>query len=295
MNLGARVLSDRTIGPLLRGAGTVPGSWVAASVANVTVLTPLRLTRDAQVAVGLVSALLALAYAGHIITRTPAPPTSASRSESATSLTPPPRVLVIGDSYAAGVGSSSSDEGMVALLAERTGWTISNQARGGTGYELGIATNGDDSCGREECASFARVLRRTADELEQSGVRSDPDILLVIGGHNDVDQNADQIRAAITRFYRNARKSFPDARIVAVAPLAGDDPAAAELATIRSDVEESVKAVGGLYLDIGQPLVGKSDLMVKDGEQPNSRGHAALAQALLTGLQDAGILRGTLE
>ncbi len=120
-------------------------------------------------------------------------------------------------------------------------------------------------------------------------MRSDPDLLLVIGGRNDVGQDPDEVSVAIKRFYRDARKAFPRARIVAVAPLGDDTPVPEGLARIRSEVEESVEAVGGVYLDIGQPLAGKPELVRDDGVHPNGRGHKAIAEKIVDGLRDAGL------
>lgn len=255
----------------------------------VTLPSAPRLTRAAQLATGLLTALLALAYAGHVFLEPPDPATSASSSESAAALTPPPRVLVIGDSYAAGTGSSSPDRGVVGLMAESTGWTVSNQARGGTGYDARFASGGQEACGRAACPAFGQMLGRTAEYIEESGVISDPDMVLVIGGRNDVGRDPGAVSAAIDRFYLDVRQAFPRTRILAVGPLGDDGPVPARLKAVRADVKQAVEAVDGLYVDIGQPLNGKPELVAKDGVHPNDQGHAAIWGALRTGLRDAGV------
>lgn len=248
-----------------------------------------RLPRSLQLAVGLLVALLALAFAGYIALESPTSRASATGPEAGTSLPAPSRVLVIGDSYAAGTGAPSPDRGLVGLLAQRTGWTISNRSRGGTGYVASFASGGEAACGQSQCATFGKMLERTAEDVDDSGVRSDPDMVLVIGGRNDVGRAPERVGAAINRFYLDARKDFSDARIVAVGPLSDDDRVPAQLRKIRSDVKRSVEAVDGLYLDIGQPLKGEPDLVAKDGVHPNGRGHAAIADALLTALSRRGV------
>ena len=83
-------------------------------------------------------------------------------------------------------------------------------------------------------------------------------------------------------FFVSLHQAVPDARIIATSPIWDDDPAPVELTAVRHAVRSAVTAVGGTYLDLGDPLLGHPELVAEDGVHPTDAGHQALADAFHT-------------
>ncbi|MEU0496060.1 SGNH/GDSL hydrolase family protein [Mycobacterium sp. NPDC006124] len=213
-------------------------------------------------------ALLALA---------PAPFTACS-SESAA---PPPRTAVfIGDSYTAGDGGGGLR--WTQLVADREGWQEVNLARGGTAFE---ATSDAKGCGLAFCPNYGEMI--------PEAVKSNPDVVVISGGRNDASQYEDALSArrefaAIEATFDSLRGALPNAEIYAVSPVWDDDPAPNSIALMGRDVQAAVTKVGGTYLDIGEPLAGRPDLMSSDGVHPNDQGYRVIAIAVGAKLNQTG-------
>jgi acyl-CoA thioesterase-1 len=117
-------------------------------------------------------------------------------------------------------------------------------------------------------------------------------VVVVSGGRNDLAVAGDQSCAqSVATFYADLRSAFPDAEILAVSTLWDDEPAPDDLAVIADAVRAGVERVGGAYLDVGQPLAGRPDLLGRDGVHPNDEGHRAIADAINSAIAGAGITR----
>lgn len=184
------------------------------------------------------------------------------------------RVVFIGDSYTSGAGSASSG-GFVQVLSDRMGWAVENLGVGGTGYVVGTQQDPEKArlaCGRNYCPNYPEQIDAAA--------AFTPDIVIVSGGRNNVGLPVDDLRDAISAFYRDLRAALPDADIWATSPLWDDDRPPAALAELSAEVELAVSAVDGRFLGIGQPLVGHPERVVDDGKHPNDAGHRAIARAI---------------
>lgn len=199
-------------------------------------------------------------------------PSTYSPSAATSSAPKPLTVAFIGDSYTAGAGATDPSHGWAATLARTQGWDMTNLARGGTGYLSAVTGNAKVACGLDYCPAYPEMVKDAA--------AANPAIVLVAGGRNDVTRDPDQEAAAVRAFYTQLRAALPNAKIVAVSPVWDATAPPPALGAIAADVKSAVVTVGGTYLDIGQPLQGRPDLISKDGVHPDDDGHAALARAV---------------
>jgi lysophospholipase L1-like esterase len=86
---------------------------------------------------------------------------------------------------------------------------------------------------------------------------------------------------AVTATFQELRSRLPHAQIVAVNPFWDAAAPPARLAAMAQEIAAAVRAVGGIYLDIGDPLLGHPNYVGPDGVHPNDVGHAALAAAFI--------------
>ena len=249
-------------------------------------MVPMKLGGTTLKTAGLiVLAVLALGVAAFAMNRQPAlPPVS----DQVKNYTPPTEtaapvvpVVAIGDSYSAGAGATDKANGFIYQLGRSQSWNLTNLARGGTGYVASITSNAKVACGLEYCPRYAEMVKDAA--------AANPGLVIVSGGRNDSTRAAADEADAVAGFYKGLRAALPDTKIVALSPLwdAGTPPAS--LSGIASEVKAAVESVGGAYLDIGQPLQGRPELMSADKVHPNDAGHAAIAKAVRAKLQAAGI------
>lgn len=236
--------------------------------------------------IGLIGILAVVVTLGavYVITRDPKLPESSNitttPSPSARTVPDePPMVLVVGDSYAAGTGATEPARRWVDLVARTEGWEVANFARGGTGY-LTALDDGQEACGEPECPNYRGMLSLAAEV--------DPDIVLVSGGRNDLDDNPAAVAAAVDEFYAEVRALFPDAEVYGVNPLWDDDPVPPGLKVMRGQVAAALVAADGVLLDVGQPLSGRPEMVIEDGVHPSDEGHRAIAAAVKQALGKVG-------
>jgi len=206
---------------------------------------------------------------------------AASASPSSNPPTDPSTAVFIGDSYAVGVGSSSPAARWTTLLSAQMGWNEVNLAATGTGYRTSVDDPTASICGSTHCPNYSEVI--------PAAVAVAPEVVIVSGGRNDV--RTDLTRNAVvrdgiitTRAVRDAisrlRTALPDARIYVVSPIWDDDQPPAELTTVRESVRSAAVENGATYIDIGEPLEGRTDLIAPDGIHPNDAGAKVVADAV---------------
>lgn len=197
---------------------------------------------------------------------TPTPPRLAPRGIK------PSRVVTIGDSITVGLGLTP-DQAWPTLLARREGWQLTNLGCSGAGFLM----VGDADCG----GTYSGVIPAT-----QS---ADPDLILIQGSSNDLDQDNDRLLASTVSMVAALHAALPRATIVGLSAVWNETDEPGQLADIDSQVEQAVTPIGGTYLDVGEPLFGHPEFMQLDDIHPNAQGQLVLSDAIEKALADAGI------
>lgn len=196
---------------------------------------------------------------------------SASPAPSSTS-TPRPRVVTLGDSLMSGFGLSSR-EAWPRLLADSARLPLTNLACPGMGFVV-----------QGECGTPYAGLVPAVAALQ-------PDVLIVQSSSNDFWEDDDEIRYDTADTVASLHAAVPDARIVALSTIWNDDPQVPDDTAVTSDaLRDAVEAVGGTYIDVGQPLAGHPEWLQSDDVHPTARGQKAIEQTVMSALQDAGVL-----
>jgi acyl-CoA thioesterase-1 len=181
--------------------------------------------------------------------------------------TAPLTAVAIGDSIMDGHGLTEA-QSWPSVLADSEGWNLTDLASDGTGYVTVGAAND----------TFAAQADKA--------VALDPDIVIVAGSSNDLGQDTTAVQQAEARLVQTISTKLPRARIVAVNTFWGDTTPPAQLADFDSVVEQSVAGSSGTYLDVGQPLAGRADLMQSDDVHPTAAGQKLLASEISDRLPD---------
>jgi lysophospholipase L1-like esterase len=171
----------------------------------------------------------------------------------------------------AGLGLDSS-EAWPALLADGSDATVDNLGCSGAGF---VAV-GD--CGTD------------FDGLIDSAVADSPDIVIIQSSDNDADESDDDVQTATVQTVADLHAALPNAQIVAFSTLWDQPTDAPDSIEVDSDaLQEAVAEIGGVPLDLGQPLAGQEDLLQSDDEHPTAEGQQVLAQDIKATLDSAGI------
>ncbi|MGO9354880.1 MAG: SGNH/GDSL hydrolase family protein [Mycobacterium sp.] len=179
-----------------------------------------------------------------------------------------PKVAVIGDSIESGAGLRPA-EAWPALVAVDRRWELENYSVPGAGF----VTHGDDEQDFGAQVDQAIALRA--------------DMVLIGASDNDLGWDVYTVSAAMTAAVERLRTALPHARILGFNALMGeasDD----DLAGLNEALHDAVTAVGGRWLDLGQPYRGRAGLVQNDGEHPTPAGQQAIAAAVLKRLDDRG-------
>lgn len=212
-----------------------------------------------------VSAVTAEATATPTATPTPTPTPTPT-------VAPITSVVTIGDSIMAGYGLDDESAAWPALLATSTGLPVTNLGCSGAGF---IAVGG---CGTD----FQGLIAQAA--------AANPSLVIIESSDNDLGQSAGDIQAATTSTIAALHAALPNARIVAFGTL-WDQPGGVpqEVADSTAAIQAAVAAVGGTFVDIGQPLAGDDQLLQSDSEHPTVAGQQVLVQTIRSALTANGI------
>lgn len=182
-----------------------------------------------------------------------------------------PIVVAIGDSIMEGHGLES-DQAWLALLAEQDGWRFTNLASDGSGF-VTAGNNGD----------------RFADQaVVAEGLH--PDVIILAGSSNDLGADDKTIDDATAATIVGLHAAVPTATIITVSSTWGDTAVPAQMNAIDAAVDTATTAVGGVFLEIGQPLAGQPTLMQDDDVHPTAAGQGILAAAVGRELAKARII-----
>ncbi|MCU1414662.1 MAG: hydrolase family protein [Microbacteriaceae bacterium] len=184
-------------------------------------------------------------------------------------------VVLIGDSIMRGHGLSA-DEAWPQLLAADQGWTIDNLGCDSAGF---LADGNENECDGDYSA------------LVTAAIALDPTTVFIQGSSNDFGWNDDALAGATTQDVQALRAALPKARIIGLSTIWSEGTPPDQLADVNGQVESAVTAVGGTYLDLGQPLGGHPEWMQSDDVHPTADGQVAIMQAVKSALDAAGLSR----
>ncbi len=181
-------------------------------------------------------------------------------------------VAFIGDSYTVGLGATPG-HGFTTVLAAAERWNENNFGRGGTGYFTELHDqHALGGCRETFCPKYEDVIPAV--------VKIRPAIVMVSGGRNDRGHGASEEEASIAGFFRALRQQLPHARILVTSPLWDASVPPKAMGTIAAAVKRQSAAVAAEYLDLGQPLAGRTDLLAADHVHPNDQGYAVIAAVI---------------
>ncbi|UEL27758.1 SGNH/GDSL hydrolase family protein [Pseudarthrobacter sp. L1SW] len=210
-----------------------------------------------------------------------APPATGAPSPTGTATPQPPGIqlpaepvlLILGDSYTAGVGADQPDQGWAYLVAEELGYPADVDGVGGTGFAWGGGAQ--DERGEEYEVRLRRIAGNPAFV---------PNVLVLQGGQND-SQSPDvkEVEAATTQTIEAARRFWPGIQVVVLGPSA-PQPLAEELRGVNSAVRAGAAAANAPFIDAVEGnwfTSANSPGFDADGAHPNTAGHAYLARKFL--------------
>jgi acyl-CoA thioesterase-1 len=177
-----------------------------------------------------------------------------------------PTVAVIGDSIESGMGLRPA-QAWPALVAVDRRWELNNYSAPGAGF-----------------VALGDHKQNFGAQVDQA-IALHPDMVLIGASDNDLGRDVSTVSAAMTAAVQRLRTALPHARILGFNALTGeasDD----DLAPLNKALRDAVTAVGGHWLDLGQPYRGQAGLVQDDGEHPTPAGQQAIAAAVLKRLDD---------
>lgn len=177
--------------------------------------------------------------------------------------------LFVGDSYASGAAGVQIPNTFPCITAALLSWECRVDGAGGTGYMTSIVVDGEK---RPEYMGRLGMDKR----------RWRPDVVVVTAGRNDGANPG--IGAASLAYFEQARKTFPNAKLVVVTPFwVNDEPPAFMVAT-RKAISRSAEKVGATVIDSDGWLW---DDLIADGVHPDAYGHQMIAKRLAPELAKA--------
>jgi lysophospholipase L1-like esterase len=193
-----------------------------------------------------------------------------------------PVVMVLGDSYTAGIDATPPEATYAAETARRLGWQIIIAGHRGTGF---VAPG---RIGK----SFSMLYE------EELAWRPAPDMVMVVGGHNDWGHDPLLVAAYARELLTKIRTRWPDAAVVLTGPMWGGDPPPASL-RVRDALKGVASELGLPFIDpLGERWItggvrrksGNARLYIRrDGIHPNPAGNRYFADRLVADLRRLGL------
>ncbi|WP_116284132.1 SGNH/GDSL hydrolase family protein [Subtercola boreus] len=206
----------------------------------------------------------------------PAPPPAAESADTAqlrSAAPAAPVVVAIGDSIMSGHGLDDPSGSWPQLLADRNGWQLTNLADDGTGF---VQPGDNDDTFQDQVAI---------------AVQLDPSIVIIAASNNDLGVDSSELADQTNSTLQSLRAALPEAQIIALSAFWGDETPPDELQEATDDIHSAADTVGAAFVDIGQPLAGRADLMQDDDVHPTADGQELLATVI--GSDISGALAGS--
>lgn len=241
----------------------------AVAVAAIALLAPPRAADEAVHAPASQPAATPTATASVV----PTPTATATAQTPAIELPAEPVLLIVGDSYTAGVGADQPGQGWANVVARELGYPTNIEGVSGTGFAWGGGVQ--DELGDEY-------------ELRLRNIAADPafvpNILILQGGQNDAQiPDLDEVEAATAQTIEAARRFWPGIQVVVLGPSA-PQPLAEELRGVNSAVRAGAATANAPFVDAieaGWFTSANSPGFDADGAHPNTAGHAYIAEKFL--------------
>lgn len=199
-----------------------------------------------------------------------------------------PVVAFLGDSYTAGIHDTTRDETYASITARMLGWQVIVAGQAGTGL---IAPGRDGN-------TFAHAY------TQQLAWRPPPDMVVVVGGHNDWPYPPSLERASATRLLNKIRQRWPKTHLMLIGPMWGSGEPRPEILDVRDALKTTAGQEKVPFIDpLAQGWVtGKRDepgsgnaprYILPDHTHPNAQGHQYFAQRFVTDLRKLRLARPT--
>ncbi|MBC6460361.1 SGNH/GDSL hydrolase family protein [Actinomadura sp. HBU206391] len=193
-----------------------------------------------------------------------------------------PVVMILGDSYTAGIPGTPPTATYAADVARTLGWQIIIAGYRGTGF---VAP------GR-----IGKTFPMLFDE--ELAWRPAPDMVIVAGGHNDWPHDPQLVTASARQLLTKIRQQWPSTRLLLTGPMWGGDPRREALR-----VRDALKGVASeLQVPFIDPLQEKwitgnvrrrtgtaRTYIRRDGVHPNAAGNRYFADRFVTDLRRLGL------
>jgi lysophospholipase L1-like esterase len=213
------------------------------------------------------------------VTPTPsAPPTltptaTATVQQAGIQLPAEPALLILGDSYTAGVGAVPPDQGWAYLVAASLGYPSEIDGVPGTGFAWGG--------GLEDNLALEYEVRLQKIAANPTFV---PNVLILQGGQNDsLVNNLSEVETATARTIDSARRLWPGIQVVVLGPSA-PQPVAQELSGANSAVRAGAATANAPFIDAyetGWFTEANSPGLGSFGANVNTAGHRYIAEKFL--------------
>jgi lysophospholipase L1-like esterase len=182
-------------------------------------------------------------------------------------------MLVIGDSYAAGLGADSPSTSFAWETGSLLGWTTTVDGVSGTGY-VNPGASGQ---------TYAERLALLSDEAV------DVDVIVVEGGLNDRPYGAEEVTAAATSFLQTLRARAPEATIVVVGAPDPVPSLAAASVTVNAEIAAAAALTGVTFIDpVAEGWITEANAgryVSVDQLHPDQAGHDHIADLLAADLR----------
>ncbi|MGN6206051.1 SGNH/GDSL hydrolase family protein [Humibacter sp.] len=209
----------------------------------------------------LAMASVAVAVVGYLTVGAPAAAASAGRSTA----------VAIGDSIMDG-HNLQPDQAWPAIIAHDDDWSLTNLAADGDGF----VTVGNDG------TTFLQQVRET--------ISLHPQVVVLSASSNDLGVPEPEVRSAMVEAVDELHAALPKAQIIGFSAIWNENDSPPQLDQMGTDLRAAVSAVGGTYLDIGNPLKDRPDLMQGGDVHPTAAGQLTIAAAVQSALAKAGLV-----
>lgn len=188
----------------------------------------------------------------------------------------PPRLLVVGDDFAAGEGASRPARGFARVLAGRLGGPYTIDALPDTGF---VARGGAGDVDSSYPARVERLVERDGPE---------PDLVVVEGGHEDYAADPQELQDAVQQTAERLVDAYPEAQVLVMGTTRAY-PESQVLVPLHRSLRAGAEAAGVPFVDpVAEQWVradNTADLISADLFHPNDAGHALLADRLLAAVR----------